>query len=162
MKTLRVLVVTLLILTALLLAVGQLGFLAGTAPGDLGVKDGRLKPPALTPNSVSSQANLYPEHRQLAYAGIAPLAYQGDGTVAMAKLTAILKNSGGTVLVTASDHYLYAQSSTRWLRFTDDVEFWLDDTAKVIHVRSASRIGRGDWGVNRNRVEAIRSQFQQN
>lgn len=162
MKTLRILAIALLSLALLLLASGQLGLLAGTAPGDLGVKDGRLKPPALTPNSVSSQANLYPAHPQLAYASIAPLAYQGDGTVAMAKLANILKNSNGTVLVDVSDHYLYAQSSTRWLRFTDDLEFWLDDTAKVIHVRSASRIGRGDMGVNRKRVEAIRSQFQQN
>lgn len=162
MKTLRSFAIALSMFTVLLLASGQLGFLAGTAPGDLGVKAGRLKPPSLAPNSVSSQASLYPDHPQLGYASVAPLAYQGDGTAAMTKLASILKNTAGTVVVTATDHYLYAQSSTRWLRFTDDVEFWLDDTAKVIHVRSASRIGRGDWGVNRNRVEAIRSQFMQN
>ena len=48
---------------------------------------------------------------------------------------------------------------TRLLRFTDDVEFSLDEAAGVIHVRSASRLGYGDRGVNRARVEAIRSAF---
>lgn len=162
MKTLRLLAMTASVLAASLFAAGQLGFLAGTAPNDLGVKAGRLKPPSPTPNSVSSQSSLYPGHPQLAYANIAPLAYAGDGAVAMRKLASILRNTTGTVVVTESTQYLYAQSSTRWLGFTDDVEFWLDDTAKVIHVRSASRIGHGDWGVNRNRVETIRSQFMQN
>jgi uncharacterized protein (DUF1499 family) len=61
--------------------------------------------------------------------------------------------------VTQSPDYLYAQCSTRWLKFTDDVEFYLDASAGVIHVRSASRIGRSDLGVNRARVEALRARF---
>lgn len=54
--------------------------------------------------------------------------------------------------------YLYAQFTTRWLGFMDDVEFWLDRRAGVIHVRSASRLGRRDFGVNRARVEALRAE----
>ncbi|MDP3413597.1 MAG: DUF1499 domain-containing protein, partial [Polaromonas sp.] len=57
--------------------------------------------------------------------------------------------------------YLYAQCSTRWLRFTDDLELLLDDAARVIHVRSSSRLGRKDFGVNRARVEALRTRFAQ-
>ena len=71
------LIVVALIVIAGVLA-GQLGLLKGKAPTDLGVHDGRLKPPSKTPNSVSSQAVLYPDHPQLAYASIAPLQLKGD------------------------------------------------------------------------------------
>jgi Protein of unknown function (DUF1499) len=43
--------------------------------------------------------------------------------------------------------------------FVDDVEFWLDRTANVVHVRSASRLGKSDLGVNRKRVEQIRTKL---
>jgi uncharacterized protein (DUF1499 family) len=49
---------------------------------------------------------------------------------------------------------------TRWLKFVDDTEFWLSPAESVIHVRSASRVGRKDFGVNRARVEAIRARFE--
>lgn len=55
--------------------------------------------------------------------------------------------------------YLYAQASTTVLKFTDDVEFWLDPTAGVIHMRSASRFGYSALGANRKRLEDIRARF---
>ncbi len=146
-------------IAALLFLAGQLGILKGTVPTDLGVKDGRLKPPARTPNSVSSQAGLYPDHPQAQYAAIAPLAYQGDAKAAMAKLVNVVQSLPGTMIVSQSDDYVYAQSTTKLLRFTDDVEFWLDASSQTIQVRSASRIGRKDFGVNRQRIEAIRAQL---
>lgn len=146
-------------LAALLVLAGQLGFLQGQPPGDIGVHAGRLKPPSDTPNSVSSQAELYPKHPQRAYASIAPFTVTGAGEKSMEKLAAILTNTPRCILVTQQPDYLYAQCSTALLRFTDDVEFWLDRDAGVIQVRSASRLGRGDLGVNRARVEKIRAQF---
>lgn len=146
-------------IAAVVFLAGQFGLLKGTEPSDLGVKDGRLKPPARTPNSVSSQAHLYPEHPQAQYAAIAPLDYQGDAQAAMAKLSRVVQALPDTRIVLQTDSYLYAQSSTRLLRFTDDVEFWLDTAHQTIQVRSASRIGRKDFGVNRERIEAIRAQF---
>ena len=80
----------------------------------------------------------------------------------MARIADILKNSDRTVLITHEPGYLYVQSSTQLLKFTDDVEFWLDRSAGVIQVRSSSRLGRKDFNVNRNRVEAIRAQFATN
>ena len=148
------------VITALLFLAGQLGMLKGATPSDLGLKDGRLKPPARTPNSVSSQADLYPDHPQAQYAAIAPLEYQGDAKTAMTKLVRVVQAQPGTVIVSQTDGYLYAQSTTRLLRFTDDVEFWLDTANQKVHVRSASRIGRKDFGVNRQRIETIRAQFQ--
>ncbi len=155
---------TLLLLAALLVAgpllAGQLGWLSGTQPGDLGVSNGRLKPPSDTRNSVSSQANLYPEHPQRAYADIAPLALLSGGAEAsMAALRQALEATPGINVQEARADYLRATARTRWLGFVDDLEFWLDTSAQVIHLRSASRLGREDFGANRARIEAIRQRY---
>jgi uncharacterized protein (DUF1499 family) len=138
---------------------GRLGLLQGRPPGDLGVHDGRLKAPSTTPNSVSSQAVLYPDHPRSREAQIAPLAYEGDGAAAMARLAALVQATEGATLVERRADYLYATYTTPLMRFVDDVEFWLDPAAHVIHVRSASRIGHGDRGLNRARIEALRARF---
>ena len=148
-----------LLAALLVLVAGQLGLLGGKPPEDLGVRAGRLKPPAQTPNSVSSQAALYPDHPQRAYAAIRPIAYSGDAQEAMARLTRLLEQTPGCVLVKREADYLYAQWTTRRLKFIDDVEFLLDPATSVIHVRSASRLGSGDLGVNRLRVEELRARF---
>lgn len=159
MKALWYFTLLVLALSAGLVLAGQLGFLSGTVPQDLGVTDGRLKPPSVTPNSVSSQASLYPEHPQKNYASIAPLTYTGDGDAAMARLAILLQKSERTVVVTQEPGYIYAQCTSALLKFTDDIEFWLDRPNSVIQVRSASRLGKKDFGVNRARVESIRAQF---
>jgi hypothetical protein len=74
---LKLVVVLVIGLLVMLWVAGQLGLLRGRPPATLGVRDGRLAPPSKTPNSVSSQASLYPDHPQHDYAGIAPLAYTG-------------------------------------------------------------------------------------
>jgi len=146
-------------LVAAVFVAGQAGFLAGKEPPDLGVKDGRLKPPSLTENSVSSQAGLYPDHPMKAYAEIAPFKFTGEGRAAIDRIKRIVETTEGARIVRADPTYLYAQFQTRWLKFVDDAEFFADEGAKVVHVRSASRIGRGDLGVNRARIEAIRARF---
>jgi uncharacterized protein (DUF1499 family) len=144
-------------LTLLVLLAAQLGLFHGKAPGDLGVREGRLKPPSTTPNSVSSQAGLYPEHPQLAYARIEPLPMQGDARQTMARLQSVVGAMPGARIVEQKDDYLYAQFTTPLMRYVDDVEFWLDPAAQVVQVRSASRLGHGDLGLNRKRVEQIRA-----
>jgi uncharacterized protein (DUF1499 family) len=149
-----VIVVVLLIVVAI--AAGQLGFLQGTAPADLGVRDGKLKPPSMTENSVTSQAALYPDHPQRKYADIAPLPVKGEGPATIAQIKAIVEGMGAKV-VKSEPGYLYAQFTTRLMKYVDDVEFWFDPKANAIQVRSASRVGRGDLGVNRKRIEAVRA-----
>jgi uncharacterized protein (DUF1499 family) len=61
-----------------------------------------------------------------------------------------------TKLVEADETYLHFECTSLLLRFVDDVEFLFDDETKTIHFRSASRIGYGDLGVNRRRMEDIR------
>lgn len=141
-------------------AAGRFGLLQGQAPGDLGVRDGRLKPPSTTPNSVSSQARLYPEHPRGRDAQIAPLAFKGDGAAALARLARLVEATAGARIVERRADYLYATYTTPSMHFVDDVEFWLDPAAGVIELRSASRIGRSDLGQNRARIEALRSRFE--
>jgi hypothetical protein len=84
MKLLQRIAITLLLLAALLLSAGRIGLLARVPPRDLGVHDGRLKPPSPTANSVSSQARLWPDHPQRDYADIAPFALHEDGPATIA------------------------------------------------------------------------------
>ena len=157
LKWFLIVVLTLAVLTVL---AGQLGWLRSGAPADLGVNEGKLKRPSKTPNSVSSQAELWPGHPQAAYAQVAPLALVGgSGTATLARLQALLPTLAGATVVSARDDYLYASFSTPLMKFTDDVEFWFDPAAGVVQVRSASRLGRKDFGVNRARVEMIRARL---
>ena len=141
------------------LAVGQLGLLKGSVPNDLGVSNGRLKPPALTPNSVSSQAALYPDHPQRAFADIAPLALTGDGQTTLAKIKALAQARADVEVVKSEPDYLYLQFTSRLMKYVDDVEFWYDPANQVVQVRSASRLGGSDLGVNRRRVESMRAEL---
>jgi len=149
----------LLLLALLGLAAGRLGMLAGKAPADLGVREGRLKAPSTSPNSVSSQAALWPGHPQLAYASIAPLAVAGAAAAAMAKVRSVVESTPGARVVQANGDYLRAEFTTPLMRYTDDVEFWFDSAAGVVQVRSASRLGEGDLGVNRARIEMLRARL---
>lgn len=152
----------LLLLAVAAVGVGQAGLLKGTAPDDLGVRDGKLKAPSNSPNSVSSQAGLWPGHARAASAQIAPLALKnGDGAATMATLLQVVRTAPGAVVIKAEPGYIYAQFSTPLMKYTDDVEFWLDPAAGVVQVRSASRLGESDLGANRQRVEAIRAHLAQ-
>ncbi|WP_425257923.1 DUF1499 domain-containing protein [Rubrivivax sp. RP6-9] len=151
------LLLSIAVLGGALLLAGRLGLLAGSEPADLGVQGGRLKAPSTTPNSVSSQAALWVAHPRRTDAGIAPLPLRGDAADAIARLQPLAAAMPGARVVRGSADYLYVQCTSRWLGFVDDVEFWVDPAAGVIHVRSASRIGHGDRGVNRARIEALRA-----
>ena len=112
-------------------------------PDNLGVREGRLAQCKRTPNCVSSQANPSDlEHY------IAPI----HGSMAAVREAVLAMPR--TAIVEETESYLYAEFRTRLLRYVDDVEFFSD--GRVIHVRSCSRLGRRDFGVNRRRVEELR------
>jgi uncharacterized protein (DUF1499 family) len=146
----------LIVVAVLILAAGRLGLFAGSTPERLGVQDGKLKPPSKTPNSVTSQADLWPDAPQRDYARVAPLPLRGDAPATIARVAQVVASMPGARIVERRDDYLYAQFTTPILRFVDDVEFWVDPAAGVLQVRSASRVGRSDLGVNRTRIETIR------
>ncbi len=127
---------------------------AGERPKNLGAPEGRLAPPKRTPNCVSSQADP-------ADAGhaIAPIAFHGGGVKAAETLRRIVADMKGSRIIREENGYLYAEFRSKLMGFVDDVEFSVSEKEGVIHVRSASRLGRRDYGVNRARVEAIRVRF---
>lgn len=134
------------------MALGLLGLAgcAGERPNNLGAKKGLLAPCPSSPNCVSSQTESE-RHR------IAPLTFSGDPNAAFARLKEVLSRRSDTTIVDDLPDYLRLELRT--LLFVDDGEFLLDRTNKVIHVRSASRLGYSDFGKNRSRIENIRSQF---
>lgn len=150
-----ILLVLALGLPVLLWAAGQAGLLTGTPPRGLGVQDGQLKAPRATPNNVHSQAALFgPE---FAHARIEPLPWRdGDGAATIARLRTLIEATPGARIVEARADYLRVEFTSRWLRFVDDAEFWADPAARVVQVRSSSRLGRRDFGVNGKRIEALR------
>ncbi len=120
-------------------------------PGNLGVTDGRLAPGRRTPNSVSSQAD--PAD---AVHYIAPIPFRGDAAAAIAAARGAVEGMRRTTVVREAPGYLYAEFRSKLLGFVDDVEFAFDGAAGLLHVRSSSRLGRRDFGVNRARVESLR------
>jgi uncharacterized protein (DUF1499 family) len=112
-------------------------------PDNLGVRDGRLAPCKRSPNCVCSQAD--PSDSEHYIAPIrGSLAAARDAVRAMPR----------TTIVEQKQNYLYAEFRSRLLGYVDDVEFFFDGQA--LQVRSCSRLGRRDFGVNRERVEALR------
>ncbi len=112
-----------------------------------------LRPCPDSPNCVSSRAGAGSHF-------VDPLSYTGPGKVAFANLKETIDNLPGTRMIQSSDSYLHAEFRTRWLKFTDDFEALLDEQQRVIHIRSASRVGYRDFGTNRRRVETIRDLMQ--
>jgi uncharacterized protein (DUF1499 family) len=125
----------------------------GVRPADLGVKDGKLAPCPSSPNCVSSQGS------DTAHA-IDPLWFTGPVAGAHAALRTIILSMKRSQIITDTGSYIHAEFTSAIFRFVDDVEFWFDENAKVVHVRSASRIGHSDLGVNRERVEEIRARWK--
>ncbi len=127
---------------------------SGRRPDNLGVTDGRLAPCRPTPNCVSSQADPSDARHY-----VAPLAFAGSAQQARDALRRAIESMPRATVIRQAPNYLYAEFRSRLLGFVDDVEFTCDEKAHAIHVRSASRLGRSDFGVNRARVEAIRARL---
>ncbi len=111
-----------------------------------------LAPCPASRNCVSSQAT-DTEH------STEPLRFTGDATLAWGRLKSALGTEPRLSIVEDTGSYLHAEVRSLIFRFVDDIEFVLDPKAGVIQVRSASRVGYSDFGVNRRRVERIREVF---
>jgi len=114
----------------------------------------QLPPCPSSPNCVSSQAT-DADH------AIAPFKIVGNVEEAWTALKKALISQSRTVITNETGNTLHAQATSLVFRFVDDIDAILDTDARLIHIRSASRTGYGDFGVNRKRVEMLRSQLQQ-
>lgn len=112
-----------------------------------------LPPCRRTPNCVSTQTD---DPGKL----MEPIPYSGPLAAARERLLAVLRALPRTRIVLEEPGYLKAECRSRLFRFVDDVDLLFDDQAKLIHFRSAARLGRRDFGVNRERMEEIRRRFQ--
>ncbi len=112
----------------------------------------KLTPCPDTPNCVSSLAE---DKKHF----IEPISYQGDNGVAQQELLGILNSFKRVRVVRIEEDYIHAEFMSFIFRFVDDVEFYFDNAKNLIQVRSASRTGYSDLGVNRRRIEEIRKQF---
>ena len=92
---------------------------------------------------------------------IKPFSYEGTPAQAWEHLKAAVLSGKRVTLIKDTGTYLHFEVRSLIFQFTDDVEFLLQDGDKLIHVRSASRVGHSDFGVNRKRVEQIRTRFNQ-
>lgn len=118
-----------------------------------GLVDDRLAPCPQTPNCVSSDAS-DDEHR------VAPYRLVVEPDKAWSVLKEVVASEKRTRIVTVKESYLHAEARSAVFRFVDDIEFHLREADGFIAVRSASRVGRSDFGVNRDRVEGIRSKLR--
>lgn len=124
---------------------------AGRQPENLGINKDQLRDCPEKPNCVSSQA-------QDEAHSLPVFRYQGDKKAAFKRLKAIVTSMDGMTLITENDTYLHIECKSAVLGFVDDLEFYFSEE-NVIQVRSASRLGYSDFGVNRKRVEKLRELF---
>ena len=111
----------------------------------LGIENGQLTQCPTTPNCVNSQAKDNKHY-------IEPILTTGTPLE--------VKNH---ILKILNEFYIRVECTSKVFRFVDDVEFYFPDTKSkemTIHVRSASRVGHSDLGVNRKRIEQIRSKLK--
>ena len=127
---------------------------SGARPDNLGLKNNLLLSCPKSPNCVLSQASDQ-KHQ------IHPFHYTGSVEIAKERLNQVILSMVDTRIITQNKVYWHVEFTTRWLRFIDDVEFYFPESEALIHLRSASRSGYWDLGVNRKRVEEIRSRFEE-
>ena len=126
---------------------------SGSASAAIGINSDRLEPCPSSPNCVVS-VNGDEEHQ------IDSITYNGDRATAKETLLKVLSVVPRTEVIENTDNYIHAESTSRIFKFVDDVEFYFPEDENVIHLRSASRVGESDLGVNRRRMEQIRLAMQ--
>ena len=141
-----------IIVTSVLLSL--LSSCSQSPPSTIGLNNGHLRPCPASPNCVNSEAQK-PQHK------IAPLTIDAPSTEKMNTLFQVISSMPLTTLQKRENNYLWFSVKTPFMRFTDDLEVFLDHQGKV-QVRSASRLGHSDFNANRNRVEQLRTKLLEN
>ena len=121
--------------------------------GGIGHNNGIFVPCPSSPNCVSSQSSD-------AGSRIDPIVFEQNGAGAEEKLVAVLNAMERVRIVSHTDGYIHGEFTSALFRFVDDVEFYINVQERVIHFRSASRVGYSDLGANRKRMEEIRRLFE--
>ena len=146
----------LLLIFLMLIAVPFAGMLMmnwfSKPPSNLGVSNGQLATCPDSPNCVSTQATSE-MHR------MEPIPFTSDTATVLERIKAAIGSTPRTRITAEDKTYLRSEFTTAIMRFVDDVEFFIDEDAKLIHFRSASRIGYSDMGANRKRMASLASRL---
>ena len=132
---------------------GILIFCMGCKAPEIGLTPAGLHPCPDSPNCVTSQPTTGKQ-------AVRPLTYSTDKATAYAKIKLIVSNQENATIVTETTDYLHVEFRSKFMGFVDDMEFWFPEDQPVIHIRSAARLGYSDFGVNRKRVQHIRTLFE--
>jgi len=151
----KVLITFLLLIGLILFAFVALGITSHYTTPDAGLVDGKLKVCPGNPNCVCSES--YAETD--ATHQIPPVKFSGKNSEMPWKLLRQAVIDQGGQIIREDDSYLHAEFTSSIFRFVDDLELRMDRQNGLIHLRSASRVGRSDLGANRKRVEAIWHRF---
>lgn len=127
--------------------------LTGKRPTNIGVRGGSLAPVPDSPNAVATFAEKESQKMQPI-----KMSRMSDGQM-IEQIREVIESMPRSKVIKANDNYLYAEFRSLIFRFTDDVEFLVDETEGLVHFRSASRVGHSDLGKNRSRMEAIVTQL---
>lgn len=122
-------------------------------PNNIGVINGKLAPMPNKPNAVSSQTEIMDKR-------VEPLKFIGDLENSKKLVIDIINTFKNIEIIKNEENYIYAIFSTEKMKYKDDVEFYFDEDKKLIHFRSASRVGYSDMGVNRKRYEDIKKVYE--
>jgi len=136
--------IDIILVTALLLIVGC----SGTRPLHVNNQTELAACPD-TPNCVNTRSTDEVH-------SIDSFQYKGDAAGMMERLAAVIGSMDRTEIITQTESYLYVEFTSKMWKYVDDVEFLFDSETNTIHFRSASRLGKSDFGVNRERMETIR------
>jgi uncharacterized protein (DUF1499 family) len=139
----------------LIVLVGLSGCASSASPAQstFDAQSGQFAPCPDSPNCVSTAAT-DEEH------AIEPYSFNGSATDAKAKMVSVINDMPRTKIVGETDNTLLVEFRSSVFRFVDDVEFFFDEADSLVQYRSASRTGYSDMGVNRKRMEEIRTDFE--
>ncbi|MEP1448575.1 MAG: DUF1499 domain-containing protein [Paraglaciecola sp.] len=132
-----------------------LGTGCASTPPPLGVKNGQLTPCPDKPNCVNSYTSDKAQY-------VAPIQLTGTTQSIKNNILTALKEMPNSTVTATQVNYVRVEFTSSIFRFVDDVEFYFPDTnttETTVHLRSASRVGYSDFGVNRKRIQNIRDQF---
>lgn len=127
-----------------------LGFYSKSIQDNHGIVEDQLKPCPDKPNCVSSQ-----ESRDSHY--VKPFEVESVRN-SLQKLVDYFGEDSSYQLQQVSNNYLHVVHKSKIFQYRDDIEFYGDPEKRLLHVRSASRVGHSDMGANKKRVEKIRSE----
>ena len=123
---------------------------AGNRPSNLGINDSKLSPCPDTPNCVSSDSTGSND-------SISAIKIDSSKPDLWHSIREAVLELPRTIIVSETSDYLHAECKSAFFGFVDDLELHLRASENIIAIRSASRLGSSDFGVNRKRVEQLRN-----